>query len=74
METTESATTVDRIVIGLREQREHDLKSIRAAMLEHIENFDTYSTIADKADEATLEGLRSMLVLFDVQARWLESL
>jgi hypothetical protein len=73
-ENAQTPLGVQPIVIRLREQREHDLKAIRAAMVEHIANFDTYSTVADKEDEAKLEGMRSMLVLFDVQARWLESL
>ena len=65
---------IDATAVRLREQREHDLKAIRAAIVEHIENFDTYSKVADREDEAKLEGMRSVLVLFDVQARWLESL
>ena len=74
MENASSATPVDCIVIRLREQREHDLKAIRAAIVEDIENFDTYSKIADKEDEAVLRGQRSILTLFNVCVRWLESL
>ena len=33
-----------------------------------------YSKIADKEDEAVLKGKRSILTLFDVYVRWLESL
>jgi hypothetical protein len=60
--------------VKLREQRSHDLKAIRDAIVEDIENFDTYSKIADKEDEAVLKGKRSILTLFDVYVRWLESL
>lgn len=73
-ENAQTPLGVQPIVICLREQRRHDMKAIRDAMVEDIENFDTYSKIADKEDEAILKGKRSMLTLFDVYQRWLEQL
>jgi len=73
-ENAQTPLRVEPIVIRLREQRQHDMKAIRDAMVEDIENFDTYSKIADKEDEAILKGKQSMLTLFDVYQRWLEQL
>ena len=76
IETISAATPVEASItmICLRKQRAHDMKAIRDAMVEAIDNFDTYSVIANKEDEARLEGMRSMLTLFDVYQRWLEQL
>ena len=56
-----------------RKKYDRDMDSIRFAMTQSIETYDQYSVIADKEDEARLDGMRSMLTLFDVQRRMCES-
>lgn len=71
IENARTPSECDPNITILRQQREQDLAAIRAAIVEDIDNFDTYSKIADKQDEATLNGKRSILTLFDVYVRWL---
>jgi hypothetical protein len=50
-------------------KRRRDLESIRFAMQQAMDTFDAFATVADKTDEATLEGMRAMLSAFDAEVR-----
>lgn len=54
-------------------KRRRDLDSIRLAMQQAMDTFDAFATVADKTDEATLEGMRAMLSVFDAEVRMCDS-
>jgi hypothetical protein len=54
-------------------KRRRDLDSIRFAMQQAMDTFDAFATVADKTDEATLEGMRAMLSAFDAEVRMCDS-
>ena len=54
-------------------KRKRDLDSIRFAMQQALDTFDAFATLADKTDEATLNGMRSMLSAFDAEVRMCDS-
>jgi hypothetical protein len=43
-----------------------DIDSIRFAMQELLDQTDRFSTVADKSDEARLDGMRAMLATFNL--------
>lgn len=55
------------------EKYSEDLKSIRFAMQQLLDTTNAFSKIADSVDEATLEGMRQMLSVFDVTVLQCES-
>ena len=55
------------------DKRQRDLESIRFAMQQVMDTFDAYATLADKTDEAVLNGMRAMMAAFDAEVRMCDS-
>jgi len=47
-------------------KHQEDIDSIRFAMQSLLDQTDRFSTVADKADEARLDGMRAMLATFNL--------
>lgn len=60
---------VAEVAEALEDRRKNHIASIRFALQQKIDTFDRYSTIADPIDEAKLQAMRDMLVVFDVAVR-----
>ncbi len=55
------------------DKRKRDLESVRFAMQQVMDTFDAYATLADKTDEAVLNGMRAMMAAFDAEVRMCDS-